>query len=414
MDPHIRVWSIPGIYPYPEKKDYTSGIFIHKQNLALKELGADVNVIQPRSWFPVWPFYHLFNDWKRNKENARPSKRIIDQINVYHPWVVSPKPSRLFKKPYNQLVVDSIVKFLTKQGVRKGKDVIMAQWLIPDGYFAVQAAKRLGIGCAVEMQGDDIQIWPFQSDIHKAHALYVLENANLMLGCSDFLCNEGKKLFNKSIDIHTIYTGIDLTKFKPVSSTEERTVLRKKYGINKDDIAILNVGSAIARKGWFELFAAVSFLVKDNPSIKIIAASGGLKEFDLDEKAKEFGIENNLVNLGSIPNNELNGLYQACDIFCLPSHWEGLANVLCEAMSSGCAVITTAVSGHPEVVTSGVNGELVPPKRADLLKEVLEKVISSEELRKKYGINARKIAEEKIRSHEANAKKLLDLLSKIV
>lgn len=403
----MKIWSYPGIYPFPENGDLTTGIFIHKQNIALKNLGVEVNVLQTRDWYPIWPFFNFFSDWKKGQLENRPKHRVLDGINIYHPTVFSPKPSRIFRKPHGELVIDSIVNFLKKRGVQKGRDFILAQWLIPDGYIATIVAKRLGIQVAVEMQGDDIQVWPFNSTVHMEQAIWTLENADLLFGCSDFLGNEAKKLFGKPLDVHTIYTGIDVNKFKPANSVEERNMLRKKIGIQENEIAILNVGSSIARKGWNELFQSVSELNRSFTNIKILAASGGLKEFELSDIAKKFGIEENLIDLGIIPNHQLPSLYQSCDIFCLPSYWEGLANVLCEALSSGCAVVTTAVSGHTEVVVSGVNGELVPPKNVLELTEALRRVIYSSKLRESYGIEARKIAVEKIRSHEDNAQKII-------
>ena len=217
IDENLRIWSFPGIYPFPENGDYSSGIFIHKQNLALTNLGYEVNVILPRDWFPMWPFRLLFSDWKRSYIDRKPETRILDGIKIYHPSVFSPKPSRIFNKPHREYVIDAVCNFLTAQGVRKGKDVILAQWLIPDGYIAVKIAQRLGIQVAVEMQGDDIQVWPFNSDTHKEHALWTLENADLMFGCSDFLGKEAQKLYQKPLTVHTIYTGIDTDKFKPAS-----------------------------------------------------------------------------------------------------------------------------------------------------------------------------------------------------
>lgn len=408
----MRIWSYPGIYPFPEKGDHTTGIFIHKQNLSLKKLGCEINVIIPRDWYPVWPFYNIFNDWKVYQKQGRPSERELDGINIYHPLVVSPKPSRLFKKPHDESLIEATCNFLKKQGVKKGNDVILAQWLIPEGRIAVLAAKRLGIPVAVEMQGDDVQVFPHNSPIHLKHAKWVLQNADLMLGCSDFLGIEANKLLSEHVKIHTIYTGIDLNKFKPAVSTEERNAIRAKYGLKENDIVILNVGSAIARKGWLELIEALGRIKQDN--IKLLAAVGVYRELDLYEVCQKHGIQNNLIDLGQVTNDELPFLYQACDIFCLPSYWEGLANALCEAMASGCAIITTAVSGHPEVVQSGFNGELVHAKDVDLLTNAIKKLTTDPELRKFYSQNARKTAEDKIKSHEANGEKLLGLLNKIM
>jgi teichuronic acid biosynthesis glycosyltransferase TuaC len=241
-----------------------------------------------------------------------------------------------------------------------------------------------------------------------------LENADLVSGCSDFLGKEAKKLYKNPIDIHTIYTGIDIHKFKPLDDAPSKNRLRKQYNIAENDLVVLNVGSAIQRKGWLELFESVAKLKLKYPNIKILAASGGLQDFKLSDKAKEFGVADHLIDLGQVKNENLLALYQLCDIFVLPSYWEGLANVLCEAMSCGCAVVTSAVAGHPEVVQSGVNGLLIEPKSVDSLTSALDQMMASADLRKSFGSEARKTAETKIMSHEENAQRLMKLFEAIV
>jgi glycosyltransferase involved in cell wall biosynthesis len=69
------------------------------------------------------------------------------------------------------------------------------------------------------------------------------------------------------------------------------------------------------------------------------------------------------------------GLMRAAHIFVLPSRWEGLPNVVLEAMAAGTPVVATAVEGIPELLRDGKNGAIVPlngePGLADELRRVL-------------------------------------------
>jgi glycosyltransferase involved in cell wall biosynthesis len=52
-------------------------------------------------------------------------------------------------------------------------------------------------------------------------------------------------------------------------------------------------------------------------------------------------------------------IYRAADVFCLPSHSEGMANAMLEAMASGLPSIVTDVSGVRDVLENEVHGMIV-------------------------------------------------------
>jgi glycosyltransferase involved in cell wall biosynthesis len=85
----------------------------------------------------------------------------------------------------------------------------------------------------------------------------------------------------------------------------------------------------------------------------------------------------------------LHTVYAATDIFCLPSHWEGIACVLLEAMSSGLPVVTTAMCGHPEVINNDDNGILVPIKSPAILATELTSLLTNADRRNRLGETAR-------------------------
>jgi colanic acid/amylovoran biosynthesis glycosyltransferase len=78
--------------------------------------------------------------------------------------------------------------------------------------------------------------------------------------------------------------------------------------------------------------------------------------------------------LGAVAPEEARSHYHRADVFCLPSFAEGVPVVLMEAMSCGLPVVTTYITGIPELVTDGVEGHTVTPGRADLVAEALRKL----------------------------------------
>ena len=82
------------------------------------------------------------------------------------------------------------------------------------------------------------------------------------------------------------------------------------------------------------------------------------------------------------------------DIFVLPSLWEGLPNVILEAMACGKPVVATAVDGTPEAVIDNETGILVPPKDPQALEEAIVRLLSNSSEMKRLGENSRKRIEE--------------------
>lgn len=74
--------------------------------------------------------------------------------------------------------------------------------------------------------------------------------------------------------------------------------------------------------------------------------------------------------------------YQAADIFCLPSFFEGTPNALCEAMSCGLPILCSAVCDNPRYVVADENGFLFNPHDESDMSNAIEKalVMSDEEL----------------------------------
>lgn len=102
--------------------------------------------------------------------------------------------------------------------------------------------------------------------------------------------------------------------------------------------------------------------------------------------------------------------YQKCDIFCLPSFYEGFPNVVCEAMSCGKPILCSNVCDNPYLVQDGVNGFLFNPLDEDDMVKKINKIISlSQEEREKMGRKSREIAEV-LFSEEMFVKKYIELI----
>jgi glycosyltransferase involved in cell wall biosynthesis len=93
--------------------------------------------------------------------------------------------------------------------------------------------------------------------------------------------------------------------------------------------------------------------------------------------------------LGRVPHDVLEDLYRRAAIFVLPSRSEGFGVVVAEAMAFGKPVVASRVGGLAELVVDETTGILVPPRRPDLLRAALERLLADSELRHRMGLAGR-------------------------
>ena len=116
---------------------------------------------------------------------------------------------------------------------------------------------------------------------------------------------------------------------------------------------------------------------------------------------------------GRVTPEEVPRFLQASDFFVLPSHSEGMPQVVLEAMNCGLAVVATRVGGVPEAVVDGETGLLVEAKHADRLREAMERMIADEAFRRAAGQKGLARAHAVFDS-ERNAKTFADALKRLV
>lgn len=157
------------------------------------------------------------------------------------------------------------------------------------------------------------------------------------------------------------------------------------------ELNILYVGWLIEEKGIYDLFQAATLLRQDGVRFQV-RLIGPLfdQEPRLRQALSDAGLTDVVVLVGPLSQSaELISEYQAADVFVLPSHAEGFPNAVLEAMASGLPVIAASVGGVPEMIDSGVNGLLVPPKDVARLAAALKELAEDPAARERIGQAAR-------------------------
>lgn len=154
--------------------------------------------------------------------------------------------------------------------------------------------------------------------------------------------------------------------------------VKKRYDL--PDEFILFVGTLEPRKNLVFLLEVVFQLKTQIPDIRLIVAGRfGWGADALFNCVKERQLTQNVIFLGSVPDNDLAQLYSAASIFVFPSLYEGFGLPVVEAMGAGTPVIASNTSSIPEA--SGDAAILLPPDNTDIWAEAIFTLLHDTELR---------------------------------
>ena len=183
--------------------------------------------------------------------------------------------------------------------------------------------------------------------------------------------------------IHLAYHGVDI----------------EKFSWREDDPAselplVLSVGRLVKIKGHDDLVRALALLRDRGLAFRAVIIGEGPERETLEEQVRQFGLEAVVTLPGAVSQDDLVGVYRDASVFVLAcrvlkNDRDGLPNVILEAMSTGLPVITTPVSGIPEVVRDGINGLLVPQRDPKALMSAIEQLLPDGKARRRLGRAAR-------------------------
>lgn len=137
---------------------------------------------------------------------------------------------------------------------------------------------------------------------------------------------------------------------------------------------IIGVGRLSQQKGFDVLIRAFAKLREKRPCRLVIFGEGPLRA-ELAGLANRLGVAE-YVDLPGFTDKPFSHM-AAADLFVLSSRWEGLPNVLIQAMAVGAKVVSTdCPSGPSEVLDDGDLGELVPVEDEEALAAAMERTLA--------------------------------------
>jgi glycosyltransferase involved in cell wall biosynthesis len=282
--------------------------------------------------------------------------------------------------------------------LRHGVQVLVAQ--SPYEGFPAALAKKVGswFGCnvalVVESHGDFEESLFMQRRMRLARwyrflmvrvAAFTLENADVLRAVSH----------STKAQLERWIPGKPLVQFPTWTDIE----VFLQAGLNKEfprPQNILYAGVLIPRKGGHHLINAFARVVRDFPDARLVLvghAENKQYTSELEDQVSRQGLDERVDFIGGVSQADLAGWMRRAWVFALPTYSEGLPRVVFEAMAAGLPVVSSSVSGIPEVVENGVTGFLVPPGDETALAVRLRWILEHPDEAQEMGRRARAFAE---------------------
>ncbi len=364
---------------------------------ALEDIGVEIDFC-PNN--PVT--YRDFADYTRADRKSFGK----DVINLTNLLLISPSKinsllDRLRRYAGWRIAISTLAM---AEGIKvRGAEIIHAHFAAGPAASAMVVSELTGIPFAFTGHGYDLYREPIDWKFHAEKC----RRAAFVRCISEF----GRRhLLDKTgvddRDFYVIPCGVDTDRFRP---NNEKVDSSSKDGI------ILTVASLVPPKG-------IPFLLKafSDPEIKrlgkklVIVGDGPMRD-ELMSEASRLRVD--VEFLGNVQNSEIEKYYRKAEIFVLPcvtapnGHHDGLPVVMMEAMASGVPVISSNISGIPELVEDGKNGILTPEKDVGAIANAIRTLAQDDDLRGRFSVEGRKKVIEKFNINDV-AKSLKELFIK--
>ena len=189
--------------------------------------------------------------------------------------------------------------------------------------------------------------------------------------------------------------GLDPSRLVVISNGVDPSPIDRAQPINRASIEVpseafltLYVGRLDPQKGLPGLLDAASRIIPTRPDWHLVLVGDGPDRAALTSRIEGDPIlKTHVHNLGR--RDDVPSLLKAADLLVLPSLWEGMPNVVLEAMAASLAVVGTSVEGTEDLVVPDQSGWLVPPRDVDALTSALLDAASDRSRLRRFGEAAR-------------------------
>ncbi len=369
------------------------------QHLRHHEIECDFLVGRP--WAP-WPLHQVgrWSDYGPGNPLVSPDGLRARRVSYFRP------PGLRFRRFEGTSLALGAIAQAKRWHQEEPFDIVLGVSMLPDAEAAVVIGKKLGLPTASLAVGSDVMVYPDRMPVLWKRLRKTLAKVDLPVGVSQSICQRLSETGSCKREPLCIYLSRDVKQFTPAVDQDE---VRHRLGWRTDAIVAVYVGGLVESKGVAELAAACEPLLNKHGDFRLVCAGDGPARQALMELSGRIGRRDAVSLPGRVEPEDIPLYLQGADFLVLPSHSEGMPQVILEAMNCALPVVATRVGGVPEAVIEDQTGLLVDARDVGQLRQAMERMILDGGFRVSAGQNGLARAREVFDS-DRNAKMFADAL----
>lgn len=390
-----------------------SETFILNEVRALERLGTNLVIVSllPREEGISHPTvqevraktYYLHDQWwgmlraaigsHRNLAKRTPSRYLRVACRALFSGIRHGHPLAALR---NFVRAGSVAEICAQHGVRH----LHAHFANTPASVAHQVSMLLGVPFSFTTHAKDLYLTP------KAITRERVGAAKFVVTCTKYNIGFLKEFVEPEHwqKLHLVYHGADLAAFATFLDQDYRA---PDVGAEGAVPTILSVGRLVPKKGMKTLIEACALLRERGVHVECRIVGDGPLRSELEGQIRSLGLTGKVMLMGAMTHERLVPIYAQATAFALLPHItadgdrDGIPNVLVEAMAAGVPVVSTSVSGIPELVEDGQTGLLVRPSDPPAAAATLERLLRDSKLRRGIAIAARRQLKQSFECWEA-------------
>ena len=291
-----------------------------------------------------------------------------------------------------QMLISPKMKKQLKKEIRDFDIIHMHNFRSYQNIVAHHYAKKYNIPYILQAHGSVLPFFQKQG-LKKIFDLFfgykILRDASKIIAVTKMETEQYKKMGVNENKIDIVPNGIDLSEYE---NLPRRGEFRRKYLIGDDEKIILYLGRLHKIKGIDLLVNAFADLIKelDDVRLVIVGSDDGFLS-TLKGQIEDLKLGNKILFTGPLYERDKLGAYVDADVYVLPSVYEIFGITVIEACACGMPVIVTDRCGIADFVDK--IGYVVEYDKGQLQDKLL-KILSDEELRRRFGEEGKRLVRE--------------------